>query len=100
MVTRVAEVKSEVATKGGSHGDGGIEKEVMLDVAPETLLKGEEGVEWNNPATASMRARFERMIFAAQDSICKAVEEVDGKKFRQDSWVRSANGNVAHLIRA
>eukprot|EP00897_Mesotaenium_endlicherianum_P010716 jgi/Mesen1/9673/ME000674S09281 len=70
----------------------GIEAEEMLDHAPATLLRGSEGQEWNKPETASMRAKFERMILAAQDSICAAVEEVDGCKFRQDSWVRPGGG--------
>jgi hypothetical protein len=30
-----------------------------------------------------MRFRFEKVIRAAQDSICAAIEEVDGTKFRQ-----------------
>lgn len=32
------------------------------------------------------------MIRAAQDSICAAIEEVDGTKFRQDAWLREAGG--------
>lgn len=39
-----------------------------------------------------MRSRFEKVIRAAQDSICKAIEEVDGKKFHQDAWTRAAGG--------
>ncbi|KAG2492496.1 hypothetical protein HYH03_009161 [Edaphochlamys debaryana] len=39
-----------------------------------------------------MRARFEKVIRAAQDSICKAIEDVDGKKFIQDSWTRPGGG--------
>jgi coproporphyrinogen III oxidase len=42
--------------------------------------------------TCSMRARFEAMIRDAQDSICAAIEEVDGTKFRQDAWTRPAGG--------
>jgi hypothetical protein len=30
-----------------------------------------------------MRFRFEKVIRAAQDSICSAIEEIDGTKFRQ-----------------
>jgi hypothetical protein len=30
-----------------------------------------------------MRFRFEKVIRDAQDSICAAIEEVDGTKFRQ-----------------
>jgi coproporphyrinogen III oxidase len=39
-----------------------------------------------------MRARFERVIRDAQDSICAAIEELDGSKFRQDAWVRNEGG--------
>lgn len=71
---------------------GGIEPEQMLHEAPPTLLRESEGEEWKNPETASMRAKFERMILAAQDDICAAIEAVDGCKFRQDSWVRPGGG--------
>lgn len=81
----VSTVKKSVALKVLSAA--GIEAEVPLETTPESLLReAEKG--WDNPATASMRARFERMILDAQNSICAAVEEVDGKKFRQDSWAR------------
>jgi len=30
-----------------------------------------------------MRFRFEKVIRDAQDSICAAIEEIDGTKFRQ-----------------
>ena len=33
-----------------------------------------------------MRARFEKMIRAAQEEIVSAVEELDGKKFQEDAW--------------
>jgi hypothetical protein len=39
-----------------------------------------------------MRFKFEKMIRAAQNSICAAVEEVDGKKFQQDAWLREGGG--------
>lgn len=39
-----------------------------------------------------MRAKFERVIRDAQDSICKAITEVDGKPFHQDAWTRTAGG--------
>jgi coproporphyrinogen III oxidase len=39
-----------------------------------------------------MRFRFEKMIRGAQDSICAAIEEIDGTKFRQDAWVRQEGG--------
>ena len=39
-----------------------------------------------------MRARFEKIIRDAQDSIVKAIEDADGTKFHQDAWVREAGG--------
>jgi coproporphyrinogen III oxidase len=36
--------------------------------------------------------RFERIIRNAQDSICAAVEEVDGNKFHEDAWSREDGG--------
>lgn len=39
-----------------------------------------------------MRAKFERMIRDAQNDICKAIEEADGKKFHEDAWVRASGG--------
>ncbi|BAM81505.1 coproporphyrinogen III oxidase [Cyanidioschyzon merolae strain 10D] len=46
------------------------------------------------PVHPRMRANFENMIRAAQNSICLALENVDGsgKKFREDAWVRGADG--------
>ncbi|GAB4824043.1 hypothetical protein N2152v2_011089 [Parachlorella kessleri] len=42
----------------------------------------------------SIRARFHKMIRNAQNSICAAVEEMDGsgQKFRRDEWVRAGGG--------
>jgi coproporphyrinogen III oxidase len=39
-----------------------------------------------------MRARFEKTIRAAQDSICQRISEVDGTPFRQDAWTREGGG--------
>ena len=39
-----------------------------------------------------MRGRFERMIRGVQAKVVAAVEEVDGKEFRQDAWTRPAGG--------
>ena len=39
-----------------------------------------------------MRSKFEKMIRKAQDSICDAVEAIDGSKFREDVWVRPGGG--------
>lgn len=40
----------------------------------------------------SMKARFEKIIREAQDSICAAIEEEDGVKFHQDVWTRPGGG--------
>jgi coproporphyrinogen III oxidase len=39
-----------------------------------------------------MRAKFEKMIRAAQNEICSAVEELDGQKFQEDAWTRPGGG--------
>jgi coproporphyrinogen III oxidase len=39
-----------------------------------------------------MRARFEKVIRAAQDSICARISEIDGTPFRQDAWTREGGG--------
>ena len=65
----------------------GIEQEISIDEAPLTLLRegGEDDAD-------SMRARFEKMIRAAQDEICGAIEELDGQKFQEDAWTRPGGG--------
>ncbi len=40
----------------------------------------------------STKARFEKVIRAAQDSICAAISEIDGTPFRQDAWTRADGG--------
>lgn len=69
----------------------GIEQEVAIESTPETLLREDEKEQQQEHGN-SMRARFEKMIFAAQNEICAAVEEVDGNKFRQDAWTRPGGG--------
>lgn len=44
------------------------------------------------PFPNSIRARFEKVIRDAQDSICAAVSEIDGKPFQQDAWTREDGG--------
>ncbi|KAJ1641318.1 Coproporphyrinogen III oxidase, partial [Pavlovales sp. CCMP2436] len=41
---------------------------------------------------SNMRAKFERMCRDAQNSICKAIEELDGGTFKEDAWVREGGG--------
>jgi len=69
----------------------GIEKEQALETTPDSLLRESEGNEGSHEGS-SMRAKFERMILDAQNSICAAVEEVDGTKFKEDSWSRPGGG--------
>lgn len=40
----------------------------------------------------SIRAKFEKVIRDAQDSICAAISEIDGKPFHQDAWTRQDGG--------
>lgn len=46
----------------------------------------------SRPSTCSIRARFEKVIREAQDSICAAISEIDGKPFHQDAWTREDGG--------
>merc|ERR1719199_2178836 len=39
-----------------------------------------------------MRRRFEANCRRAQDAICKAVTELDGKDFTEDAWTRAGGG--------
>lgn len=57
-----------------------------MSQAPGSLLRA--GVD----LPGSMRERFERVIRDAQNSICAAVEELDGTKFREDAWTRPGGG--------
>ncbi|KAI7999694.1 hypothetical protein LOK49_LG09G02738 [Camellia lanceoleosa] len=44
-------------------------------------------------SSSSVRARFEKMIREAQDSVCLAIEAVDGGgKFKEDVWSRPGGG--------
>lgn len=63
-----------------------IEKEVMLDSTPDSLLR--EGLD--GPGT--MRAKFEHKIREAQDEICSAVSALDGAEFHEDAWGRPGGG--------
>ena len=46
----------------------------------------------------SMRARFEKMIRAAQDEIRGAIEELDGQKFQEDAWTRPAAAAASRVL--
>lgn len=62
-------------------------EEKKLAEAPSSLLKkGPDG--WTSP----MCEKFEKVIRQVQDEVCAAIEELDGKKFREDSWEREGGG--------
>lgn len=90
-----------------------------MDESPATLLKPQDEQRAADPAAArsgggasadaagpppvepAMRARFEHMIRAAQDSICEALERVDGsgRRFQQDAWVRrDGGGGISRVL--
>ena len=84
---------ARVAVRGarvGARAAGArIEDEVKIDQAPTTLLR--EGAAEMGDDT-QMRARFEKMIRKAQDDICAAISELDGKPFHEDAWTRPGGG--------
>ncbi|KAL6750067.1 coproporphyrinogen III oxidase chloroplast precursor [Haematococcus lacustris] len=59
--------------------------EEMLSHTPGSLLRPIDNA-------SSTKARFETIIRKAQDSICKAIEDIDGKKFHEDAWTRADGG--------
>lgn len=62
-----------------------IEKETPETQRPQTFLRESEG--------GDIRARFEKMIRDAQDSVCEAIEAVDkAGKFKEDVWSRPGGG--------
>ncbi|PNW86414.1 hypothetical protein CHLRE_02g085450v5 [Chlamydomonas reinhardtii] len=63
-----------------------IEAENYVKQAPQSLVR--PGIDTED----SMRARFEKVIRNAQDSICNAISEIDGKPFHQDAWTRPGGG--------
>lgn len=68
-----------------------IEKEVPESHKPTTFLRETDETAPNSPD--SVRARFEKMIREAQDSVCAAIEAVDGgAKFQEDVWSRPGGG--------
>jgi len=54
----------------------------------DSQLKREDGVTERSP----MRLRMEAFIKEQQQEIVRALEAVDGKKFRQDEWARKEGG--------
>lgn len=72
--------------RSGARVCAAIEKETIVDETPESLLRADI----DGPDT--MRARFEKKVREAQDSICKAVSDLDGSAFREDAWTRPGGG--------
>ena len=69
-----------------------IEKEVPETERPFTFLRDSDDDSTHSSST-SVRARFEAMIRAAQDSVCEAIEAVEsGPKFKEDVWSRPGGG--------
>ncbi|KAH0913757.1 hypothetical protein HID58_037078 [Brassica napus] len=67
-----------------------IEKEVPETERPFTFLRDSDD---DSTHSSSVRARFEAMIRAAQDSVCEAIEAVEsGPKFKEDVWSRPGGG--------
>jgi len=84
---RAPRAASRAAARKATVRAVGIEQEISIDEAPLTLLRegGEDDAD-------SMRAKFEKMIRAAQNEICAAIEELDGQKFQEDAWTRPGGG--------
>lgn len=68
-----------------------IEKETMEAEKPTTFLRETDGSTSDSPN--SVRARFEKMIREAQETVCSAIEAVDGgAQFKEDVWSRPGGG--------
>ncbi|KAH1129309.1 hypothetical protein J1N35_000687 [Gossypium stocksii] len=65
-----------------------IEKETVISERPHTFLRQTDG-EYNG----SIRSRFQSMILEMQESVCGALEALDGAgKFKEDAWTRPGGG--------
>ncbi|GAB2275361.1 Chloroperoxidase 1 [Dionaea muscipula] len=79
-----------------------IERETPENEAPLTFLRESDedrdggalaSRSESSPSGTSVRARFERMIREAQNSVCAAIEEADGGgRFKEDVWSRPGGG--------
>ncbi|XP_027369124.1 oxygen-dependent coproporphyrinogen-III oxidase, chloroplastic [Abrus precatorius] len=75
--------------KGVVRATVSIEKETPEAERPETFLRGVDEAH----SGSSVRARFEKMIREAQDSVCNAIEAADGgDQFKEDVWSRPGGG--------
>eukprot|EP00892_Ulva_mutabilis_P011123 jgi/Ulvmu1/8383/UM042_0090.1 len=62
-----------------------IAAEQAVSAAPDSLLRDED-------KESAVKVRFENIIRTAQDRICAAVSEMDGKAFHEDAWTREDGG--------
>ncbi|MCL7047386.1 hypothetical protein MKW94_002502, partial [Papaver nudicaule] len=73
-----------------------IEKETPESERPDTFLREVDDPSSSaaSPHSSNVRARFEKMIREAQDSVCAAVEAADGGgvTFKEDVWSRPGGG--------
>ncbi|KAG2700538.1 hypothetical protein I3843_06G002200 [Carya illinoinensis] len=71
-----------------------IEKETPETHRPSTFLRESDDVLTSlSSSSSSVRARFEKMIRDAQDTVCEAIEAVDGgSHFKEDVWSRPGGG--------
>nr|KJB10659.1 hypothetical protein B456_001G214600 [Gossypium raimondii] len=65
-----------------------IEKETVISERPYTFLRQTDGED-----NGSIRSRFQSMILEMQESVCGALEALDGAgKFKEDAWTRPGGG--------
>uniref|UniRef100_A0A5B7BQH4 coproporphyrinogen oxidase n=1 Tax=Davidia involucrata TaxID=16924 RepID=A0A5B7BQH4_DAVIN len=80
----------QVRTSSSSSSVSMIEKETPESQRPHTFLRDSDD---DMSDSNSVRARFEKMIREAQDSVCSAIEAADGgAKFKEDVWSRPGGG--------
>ncbi|XLR36727.1 hypothetical protein S83_021387 [Arachis hypogaea] len=70
-----------------------IEKETPEAHRPDTFLRESDDQAHSSSSSSSVRARFEKMIREAQDTVCTALEAADGgANFKEDVWSRPGGG--------
>ncbi|MED6205353.1 hypothetical protein PIB30_016730 [Stylosanthes scabra] len=70
-----------------------IQKETPETERPDTFLRESDDLAHSSSSSSSVRARFEKMIREAQDTVCTALEAADGgAKFKEDVWSRPGGG--------
>jgi len=78
------------ATTAGPDAKSGIswDSHTYVDDVPDSLVREDD----LTGANMDMRRKFEANCRRAQEAICKAVSELDGKEFQQDVWTREGGG--------